>query len=88
MFCDGEHYWTMKQILKEINLNIEIYTMKDHIPGVPEITEFLEETGFEFLFTYVKIIYKSIFFYKWFKFCRPQRSYNSDVFSTQRAYLI
>ena len=41
----------MREVLREINLNIEIYTMKDHIAGVPEITEFLEETGFEFLFS-------------------------------------
>lgn len=41
MFCDGNIYEAMKQSLKEINLDCPIYTIWEHIEGVPSIEEFL-----------------------------------------------
>lgn len=43
MFCDGKIYETVKSALTECNLSIPIYTMKDHLPGVKEVKEFIFE---------------------------------------------
>jgi len=44
LFCDGAIYSRVKEALKEIPLDIDIYTMKDHIEGVPKVTDMLKET--------------------------------------------
>lgn len=41
MFCDGHIYEEMKQSLKDIKLDCPIYTVCEHIDGVPNIEEFL-----------------------------------------------
>uniref|UniRef100_A0A1A9WFD4 AMP-dependent synthetase/ligase domain-containing protein n=1 Tax=Glossina brevipalpis TaxID=37001 RepID=A0A1A9WFD4_9MUSC len=47
MFCDGTIYHKIKELFEECNLTKRIYTMKDHIEGVPNINEFLKGTGEE-----------------------------------------
>ena len=47
MFCDGSILPKMKEALKEINLNCDIYTMSDHVSGSREITEFLQSSSNE-----------------------------------------
>ncbi|XP_037931996.1 probable 4-coumarate--CoA ligase 1 [Teleopsis dalmanni] len=43
MFCDGGIYETVKEAIQEINLESDIYTVKDHIVGVPNVTNFFQE---------------------------------------------
>lgn len=44
MFCDGNIYETVMCALTECNISIPIYTMKDHLPGVKDVQEFITET--------------------------------------------
>ncbi|XP_037931995.1 probable 4-coumarate--CoA ligase 3 [Teleopsis dalmanni] len=51
LFCDGGIYETLKEAFQEINLESDIYTIKDHIVGVPNVTNLFKEvtdkTSFE-----------------------------------------
>lgn len=44
MFCDGDNYDTVKDALQECGLSAtKIFTVKNHLEGVPNILEFFEE---------------------------------------------
>lgn len=46
MFCDGNIYETVREALLACNLSSTIiYTVSNHIEGVPTIMEFFEETN-------------------------------------------
>lgn len=60
MFCDGENYSKIKQAFDECGLsNCIIYTVRNHLVGVPNILEFFEEIADEENFRYIKYTYKN-----------------------------
>lgn len=48
MFCDGSAYHKIKESFAECGLqSTKIYTVRDHIEGVPSLDLLLQETGKE-----------------------------------------
>ncbi|XP_037936533.1 4-coumarate--CoA ligase-like 7 [Teleopsis dalmanni] len=57
MFCDGEIFQKVKAAFDESGLKATIYTLTDHIEGVSEITEFLQNTGTEHTYKPEPLLY-------------------------------